>query len=76
MTFQPSWDKTGIKITGKYLGEFPYEGIVESTRVCYGTDLEYRVRLLDMIEVYGGWKSTLLIRKDADSENYILVDPV
>ena len=73
MTFQADWDKTGTQISGKYLGIFPYSGIIESTRVCYGGDVEYTVRLMDMIEVYGEYRSIILVRK-SDQENYSLVE--
>lgn len=73
MTMQPSWDKTGAMIEGKYMGIFPYKGIVESTRVCYGTDLQYTVRLLDHIEVYGDMRSTILVKRDKDMMDYTLL---
>ena len=69
---QPSWDKTGTMINGKYMGIFPYRGIVESTRVCYGTDLQYTVRLLDHINVYGDVRSTILVKRDKDINDYNL----
>lgn len=71
MTFQPSWDLSGRMISGRYHG-IPYRGIIETARVCYGTDLVFRVRLLDHIEVFGEWRSDILVRKDADKDKYIL----
>ena len=71
MTFQSSWDLSGRMISGRYHG-IPYRGIIETTRVCYGTDLEFRVRLLDHIEVFGEWRSAILVRKNADKDNYLL----
>ena len=71
MTFQPSWDLSGRMTSGRYHG-IPYRGIIETTRICYGTDLEFRVRLLDHIEVFGEWRSDILVRKDADKDKYIL----
>ena len=72
MTFKPDWDKTGTRIIGQYHG-IPYQGIIESSRVCYGNDVEYRVRLLDMIALYGEWRSTILVRREQDQYNYQLV---
>ena len=65
-------DKTGTYINGTYHGK-QYSGIIESSRVCYGGDVEYRVRLLDMIEVYGDWRSTILVRMEHDKNNYQLI---
>lgn len=75
MTFKSEWDKTGTEITGQYYGQ-SYTGIIESSRVCYGGDVEYRVRLLDMIEVYGEWRSTILVRMNGDKNNYSLIDQI
>jgi|688.fasta_scaffold313345_4 hypothetical protein len=65
------WNLTGTHIKGEYHG-IQYNGIIESSRVCYGGDVEYRVRLLDMIEVYGDWRSTILVRKNMDYGKYVL----
>lgn len=69
---QPDWDKTGTMISGKYMGIFPYTGIIESSRVCYGGDVQYTVRLMDMIEVYGDYRSAILVKREKDSDNYNL----
>ncbi len=66
-----NWDLTGRMISGSYHG-IQYRGIIESTRVCYGTDLVFRVQLLDHIEVFGEWRSVILVQQDADKENYVL----
>ena len=63
-------DKTGTMITGKYMGMFPYHGIIESARVCYGGDVQYTVKLMDMIEVFGDWRSTILVKRSSDRDNY------
>ena len=72
MTMQPEWDKTGSMITGKYMGLFHYHGIIESTRICYGGDVQYTVRLLDHIEVYGDYRSTILIKREKDKDYYTI----
>jgi hypothetical protein len=66
-----NWDFSGRMISGNYHG-IPYRGIIETTRVCYGTDLVFRVQLMDMIEVFGEWRSVILVQKEKDKENYIL----
>lgn len=67
---QADWDRTGTMIEGIYCG-VPYKGIVESTRVCYGGDVQYTVRLLDIIEVFGDYRSIILVnRKDFDIEHH------
>ena len=69
----PDWDKTGTKIKGNYLGEIPFTGMIENSRIKYGGDIEYRVRLLDMIEVYGDWRSVILIDREEDKDHYELI---
>ena len=72
MNFQPEWDKTGTLITGMYHGK-PYKGMIENSRVCYGGDVEYKVILDDMIEVYREWRSSILVRREQDKDNYHLL---
>jgi len=77
MTFKADWDKTGTKITGKYYGK-PYTGIIETSRVKHGGDIQYRVRLLDMInmgdEINQDWRSTILVDRESDKETYQLIE--
>ena len=72
---KPEWDKTGTMIEGIYCG-VSYKGIIESTRVCYGGDVQYTVRLLDIIKVYGDYRSIILVKRGADVENYKLIEEV
>lgn len=75
MTFKPDWDKSGTKIKGNYLGLVPYVGIIEKTRVKYGGNLEYQVALMDLITVFGDWRSTILIDNVKDQNNFeLLID--
>ena len=73
MTFKPDWDKSGSRINGTYHG-IPYTGIIENSRVKYGGDVEYRVALMDMIEVFGEWRSTVLIDRDGNHGKYQLIN--
>jgi hypothetical protein len=47
------WNLEGMTITGKYLGLFPIEGVVELSRVKYGGDVSHHVSLTTPIVVYG-----------------------
>lgn len=67
------WIMNGCRITGYYYN-VPYSGIVEDTRVAYGGDIQYRVKLDDLITVFGDMRSIILINKQADKENYKFVD--
>lgn len=69
----PEWSKDGKMISGTYCG-IPYTGIIESSRVCFGGDIEYRVQLMDMIEVFGEWRSSILVRKEKDENNYTITE--
>ncbi len=68
-----SWTKRGCKVVGNYYGH-KYSGIVEEGRVCYGGDIEYRVKLDKMINVFGEWRTVILVKKMADFEKYKFVD--
>ena len=76
MTFKPDWDKTGEMIAGRYMGIFPYTGIIDSTRICYGGDVQYTIRLMDMIEVYGDWRSVILVKRESDKADYEILDTI
>lgn len=56
------WIKDGKKITGKY-HSVPYSGTIVSTRVCYGTDIQYTVQLDQPITVFRATRERVLIRK-------------
>ncbi len=66
-----SWDKSGIRISGNYYG-IKYNGIIESTRVKYGGDVQYRVELDSPINLYGEERTVLLIDKEENLGEYIL----
>lgn len=79
MTFQPDWDKTGTRIIGSYCGH-EYTGIIEHSRVKYGGDVQYRVRLLDMInmgdEINHDWRSIILVDCVDDAGSYQLIEEI
>lgn len=56
-----SWDRTGQKISGQYLGKFPFAGVVESSRVKYGGSVQHTVVLDNAIEVFGELRERVLI---------------
>jgi hypothetical protein len=40
-----TWYLEGKKVKGSYLGEYPFTGVVENTRVCLGGVLKHWVKL-------------------------------
>ena len=68
-----SWDKSGTRISGTYYG-IKYKGIIESTRVKYGGDVQYRVILDTPIDIFGDgmMRTVLLIDKEENLGEYIL----
>ena len=73
MIMQPSWDKTDSYIKGNYMGIFPYTGIVVSTRVCFGGDVQFTVKLTEDISVYGDIRDTILVKQNKDFADYQFV---
>jgi hypothetical protein len=56
-----SWDLTGERINGLYMGLFPYTGIVESSRVKYGGDVQHTVVIDEPITVFGAVRERILV---------------
>ena len=64
------WERVGQVIQGLYLDQYPYQGIVESSRVKFGGEVQHTVALMDQITVMGAEKDTLLIN---ESEKFSLI---
>ena len=56
-----SWDLEGKPVEGIYMGQFPYKGIVELSRVKYGGDVIHTVVLDSPIEVFGATRERILV---------------
>ena len=56
-----SWDLTGERINGLYMGLFPYVGTVESSRVKYGGEVQHTVKIDETIKVYGALRDRILV---------------
>jgi len=71
------WRRIGTRIVGRYYNK-PYKGIVEAARVMSGGDIQYTVRLLDMInmgtEEDHDWRSTILVQFERDAEKYQFIE--
>jgi hypothetical protein len=55
------WDYTGLRVTGKYMGEFAISGRVESSRVAYGGEVKHTVVLDAPITVYGALRERVIL---------------
>ena len=55
------WNLEGMTITGKYMGEFPVEGVVELSRVQYGGSVSHHVKLTTPIVVYGATRDRAIL---------------
>jgi hypothetical protein len=56
-----SWDLTGKRINGLYMGLFPYSGTVESSRVKYGGAVQHTVVVDEPFKVYGAVRDRILV---------------
>jgi hypothetical protein len=48
-----NWILEGMRVTGKYLGDYPVSGRVELSRVAYGGEVKHTVVLDNPIGVFG-----------------------
>jgi hypothetical protein len=63
------WNRKDQVIKGKYLGQFPYTGVVRDSRVRFGGTVRHTVDLLDPIQVLGTERFTILIDED---DNFVV----
>ena len=56
-----NWDLTGMTIWARYMGEFDVYGVVESSRVKYGGEVQHTIRLPEPMNIYGRMADRLLI---------------
>ena len=55
------WDLTGDRVNGMYMGLWPYSGLVTESRVKYGGDVQYTVKLDEPIKAYGSVRDVVLV---------------
>lgn len=55
------WDLTGDRVNGLYMGLFPYSGLVTESRVKYGGDVQYTVKVDEPFKVYGTVRDVVLV---------------
>lgn len=56
-----SWDLEGKRISGLYMGLFPFSGVVESSRVKYGGAVQHTVVVDEPINVYNTLRDRVLV---------------
>ena len=56
-----SWDLTGKRINGLYMGLFPYSGLVEESRVKYGGTVQHTVVVDEPFKVFGSIRERILV---------------
>lgn len=56
-----SWNLEGLVVRGRYLDQFPIEGVVTESRVKYGGKVCHHVRLFESIVVYGAEREQVVL---------------
>lgn len=56
-----SWDLSGKRINGLYMGLFPYSGLVTESRVKLGGSIQHAVKLDEPFKVYGAMRERILV---------------
>lgn len=57
-----NWDLEGMEVTGKYMEEFPFTGIVRLSRVAYGGGIKHHIDLDTPIEAYGSVRDSIIVK--------------
>ena len=63
-----SWNLEGKKVSGSYLGEIPYTGVVEESRVKYGGKISNTIVLDSPIVVFGEFRTRIIAETDQISQ--------
>ena len=58
-----NWDLEGCRVNGLYMGLFPYSGLIESSRVKYGGEVQHTVVVDEPFKVYGEMRERILVGK-------------
>ena len=56
-----SWDLTGSRVHGLYMGLFPYAGVVTESRVKYGGTVGHTVKVDAPLTVFGATRDCVLV---------------
>jgi hypothetical protein len=67
-----SWNLTGKRINGLYMGLFPYSGFVEESRVKYGGNVQHTVLVDEPFKVFGEVRERILVTVESGEINRIL----
>ena len=59
-----SWNLEGKKVSGKYLGEISFIGVVVESRVKYGGKVSNTILLDAPIVVFGEFRTRILMESD------------
>jgi hypothetical protein len=55
------WNKEGQRVAGVYLGAYTVSGVVLSSRVKYGGEVQHTVQLDQPVQVFGRTADILLL---------------
>ena len=58
-----NWDLEGCRVNGLYMGLFPYSGLIESSRVKYGGEVQHTVVVDEPFKAYGEMRERILVGK-------------
>jgi hypothetical protein len=56
-----NWNLEGMGVVGRYMGEFPVEGVVHLSRVKYGGTISHHVTLNTPTMVYGALRESVIL---------------
>jgi hypothetical protein len=56
-----NWNLEGMGVVGRYMGEFPVEGVVHLSRVKYGGTVCHHVTLNAPVMVYGQLRESVIL---------------
>jgi hypothetical protein len=58
-----NWDLEGCRVNGLYMGLFPYSGLIESSRVKYGGEVQHTIVVDEPFKAFGEMRERILVGK-------------
>ena len=68
------WNKDGSTVRGLYLSEYPITGVVMESRVKYGGDVSYWIKLISPLYLNGTSRDTVLLDEKQLTHDYGVIE--
>lgn len=69
-----AWNKDGHTVRGLYICEYPVTGVVTESRVKYGGDVSYWIKLNSPLYLNGSYRETVLLDEKQLTHDYGVIE--